>query len=460
MSLARKISQNTAIVYSQTLVTLVFGAASAFLIIRNLERYQFGLFSLAMSAVWMIIPWIDFGIGQVVSADVAGLLGLGDLPKVKRLLFGFYKTKLFLTFFATVGAVFVSYFFPDKFDQHFIFLFRVGSVIILTTSLLSMMLMTFESHSKFLFNSLAQIIESVLRFVFVLVLVVIFKMGSDGAMLSYIASTGLAALIMLPLFFKMLASLKGVVASPEPMFKNLIRSHGKFQIFSQPLKSIADNLQIWIIGWLAGINAVAIYQVAIQIYNYIAMFASAAEGVLMPILSQELNRSREMGKFIIVRMSKYSFWFSSAIMVTAYLFVPWFITLLFGHKYDASILLFYIIFLALPLAGLSVPLRPAFFAAKGQKQLLKIHFLVTIILYPLAAILTFFLRDINGALGFAIIFPLAAFLSFILRVIAIRKFFGDLIFQLNVFFIFDKYDRDLMKRIWGVLKEKFLFFKL
>lgn len=460
MSLARKISQNTAIVYGQTLITLVFGAASAFLIIRSLERYQFGIFSLAMSAVWLIMPWLDFGIGQVVSADVAGYIGSSDFAKVKRLLFGFYKTKIFLALVATSGTIVVSYFLPARFDPQFASLFRLGSFIILVNSVLSVMLVTFESHAQFFFTSIAQIVESILRFIAVIILVMILKMGSQGVMLSYIIATSFAVLVALPMLLKTLRPIKKIPTSPDPVFKNLVKGHGKFQAFTQPLKSMAENLQVWIIGWLAGINAVAIYQVAIQIYNYIAMFLSASESVLMPILSQELNRSIEKGKMIIERMSKYVFWLASIIMLAAFLIIPWAIRLLFGHKYDASILPFYIILLALPLAGLSVPYRPAFFAFKGQRQLLKIHLWVIITTYPVAAILTFWLRDINGALGFAIIFPAVALMALVLRVYFLKFFLAGFNLRMSRLFVLDQYDGELLRRIGVVLRKKIFFLKV
>lgn len=456
MSLVRTIGQNTAIIYTQSLITLVLGAITAFFVIRALERYEFGLLSLAMSIVWMILPWVDLGISQVATSDVAGYLGQGELSRVKKLLKGFFKTKIFLGTICALGVFGISFFLPSKYDIQFIFLLRLAAIIIFINNIRSIVLVTFESHSRFFYSAITQIAETAFKLAVVLGLVVYLGMGPRGVMFSYILSTFISLLVALPFFLKLILPLRKIVVSPEPIFKNLVFGHGKFQALSQPIKSFAENLQIWIIGWFVGVGAVAVFQVAVQIYNYIIMFLGACEAVLLPTLSEELAKSIERGKFIIQRMNKYLFWLSSVAMVAGYAFIPFFLNLLFGDKYQASYLLLYIILAALPLTGLGTLFRPAFFAFKDQKSLLKVHLLVIAVTYPVSIIITALFSHINGGLGFAVGIPLAAILALILRSFYLRKFIKDFSLRLSSLFILDKYDKELLVRILNVLKRKFV----
>ena len=115
MSLAKKIGKNTAISYAQSLVTLFLGAAGSYFVIKTLSLQQLGYFSLTMSIVWIILSWTDLGISQVVSADVAGYLGNGNLSSIKRLLRDFFKLKILISIAVVALIVVISFYLPTKY---------------------------------------------------------------------------------------------------------------------------------------------------------------------------------------------------------------------------------------------------------------------------------------------------------------------------------------------------------
>lgn len=447
MSLAKKIGKNTAISYTQSLVTLFLGAVGSYFVIKALSLQQLGYFSLSMSIVWIVLSWTDLGISQVVSADVAGYLGSGNLSSIKRLLSDFFKLKTLISIIVGVLIVIVSFYLPTKYDQQFIYLLRISSLVVFIFIIKGLVLTTFEGFSNFFQSALTQIVESITKFIFLIVFVLYFKLDAMGVMLSYVFSASLCSIFAIPFIYKILSPLKSVSADPLPLLKNQLFSHGKFQAFTQPIKALGDNLQVWIIGLFAGISAVAIYQVASQICGYVTMFLSSFEGVLTPVLSEEISKSAERGKFIIQRMSKYILWFSTFVMFAAYVFVPILIKFLFGSKYDVAIFLLYIMFLSIPIQGIGVPMRPAFFAFKGQKFLLKIHILTVIVIYPLAALVGLLFGGDSINIGFSLAIPLAALFAFWLRARALRKYYAEPVFYFRSFFQIDGYDKDLIKRI-------------
>ncbi len=448
MSLAGKIGKNTGIKYAQSIANIIFGALAGYVTLRYLTVPQFGAFALALSFAWVVLPWIDLGISQVVVADAAGYFGRKEMDKVKRLFRGFTFLKLFFGAIVAIAGLIFSFFL--KYDAQFILLLRLSAIFVFIQCVRSIVITVFESFSRFFYSAVLNILESFFKLAAIFVFIFLLKMQAEGVILSYIFSTFLAIVFSLPFFIKVILPFRKIITSPEPIFKKLIFEHGKFQAFSQPIKALSDNFQLWYIGWSLNTSAVGLYRLASQLFNYISLLPAVSESVLMPIFSEEMGSRPGKTGFIVQRVSKYLFWLSVPLTLGGFFAVPPVLYFLFGTKYNAAMPVFYMMLISLPAIALGTSLRPAFFAFKDQKTILKIHLWTIFVSYPIAILCS--LRW--GLLGFSVVAPVSAASSLFFRIYYLRKRISGPIFTVKSFFSFDRYDSLLARRIFFAIKNK------
>ena len=193
----------------------------------------------------------------------------------------------------------------------------------------------------------------------------------------------------------------------------------------------------------------AIYNVAIQIISHLTKFTGSLEAVLLPVLSEELARSKELAKKIIDRSIKYSLWLVSAIMLISSFVIPYFLVLFFGDKYLSSIPVFQVMLFALPTSALGVVFRPIFFYFKEQKSLFFIGLKINLHTIPISVLLTYFL----GVFGYAI--PIPEYYGLYLRYQYLKKKYNYLQFDWKGIVMFDDYDKQLLSKIFRLITNKF-----
>lgn len=451
MGYAKKIGEGAVLVYAQNVLSALFGMLTAIIIIRTLGLHDYGLLTLAMGTMGLVLPFIDFGMGQVLTSDIAGEIGAGRLDRVKRLIAGYSKMIILFAAILSLGLYAAAHFFFISYGDYFILLLKISAGILFLFSFRSIFLVVFGGFSHFKALSIYQTFESFARFIFMVLMVWVYKLGAIGAILSTLLSMLTAIIIIgLPFVLRIAKNFKGVIAVKESLYKQTLLGHGKFQILSQPLKPFSDGIRSWIITIFAGVEALAIFQVAFQIYSYANMFLGAIEAVMMPIISEELARGTEIAKTIFVRMTKYSGWLAVAAMTATWISVPPFFSLLFGVKYAASIPLAMFAVLALPSDAFGIIIRPVLFGIKAQKSLFKATSYSLAVVIPIGALLTYF----YGVWGFILTFPFGSILSFYLRYRYLTKEVPGLKFNFLSFFSVDLYDRELLSRIWRRLAHR------
>lgn len=447
-SITKKVGEGTIYSFSQNFLTIILGAFSTIFIIRGLGSYQYGLVVLALSVTNVLNIFLDFGIGNVIVADIAGNLGADKLSRAKRLL----KDYLFLEI-VTGGVLFVvayllSFYVEKKYGPEIAGLVKISSALVLLNAAKNIFIVFFYSFSRFKLLASLFIMESVAKFLAVLGLVVLLDGGMVSVMLTYLIAPLAAVLFMSPSLVKIISGLRGVVASKEKLLLGLVKEHGKFQTFLRSMQNLFDSLRIWIIQIFAGATGVAVFNVALRFFGYLSQLVFAASTPLLSVLSEELGRDRENARKISERMSKYLTWISIFTMAAAWVFTPAVLDLFFGDKYDSSVLLIRLLLLGYFVGGINTLMKPVFFALKAQKELLKSDLISFFITYPVSAFLTY----LFGPVGFAN--PLGSYASFFVRYSYLKKLNFNFIGKIGDYLRWDKEDTYLVKRIYNVALRK------
>lgn len=442
-SITRKISEGTIFTFMQKILTIALGAFGAILVLQELGARQYGFIVLAVSIINIFNLFLDLGIGNVVVSDIAGDYGENNLRKAKKLIKDYSVFQIIAGVFLSLIVFMFSFISQKYYGFEIASLIRIASIIIFLNGLRNIMITVFYGFSKFSFLALFYFLESLVKFLAVFFLVVVLHGGVVSVMFTYLLSPVFAIIIMLPFYLSARLPLRNVEAVQNNMLFKLIKAHGKFQILARPLHNSLDPLRYWIIQYFAGVEAVAVFQVALKFFGYLSQIVFAVEIPLLSVVSEELRRDKQLVKKLVERVSKYFTWIAVLTMILSFILTPILLHMFFYEKYDGSIPLIYWFLLSFVIGGISVLMRPILFALKAQKELLKADFFSALITYPIASYLTY----LYGPVGFAV--PVGAYLTFVFRYYYLKKM--EPIFSINPFSFFkwDKEDYFLMKRIFS-----------
>jgi len=446
-SLTRKIGEGTIFLTVQRFLTTLLSIGTSLIIIGSLGQFQYGLLVLTLSVVTFFSSFLDFGLGLVVSSDIASYRGQNAYGKIRKLIKDFFFMEVLIGALL-FSSVFVTFYFFSDNTSTINKLAIIASFLLLLIAFKNIFLTVINAFTYFKWLAFIQLAEIISKFILVIVVVFVFKKGLLWIISLYVFASFIAVLIAAYKYFKVVRSLKKYEISKEYLLFDLIKKHGKWQGVHQMLKNGSENLKYWVLTFFVGLDGVAIYNVGVQIVSHLQKLNTTLESVLIPILSEELSRGRELAKKVIDRSIKYSLWLSLITIVAGWLVVPPLLYLLFGEKYLLSIPVFLLYSLSLPAAAIGVVLRPIYFHLKKQKQLFFIGLWLNIIATPIYIILTFFF----GTLGYA--FPIADYLGIIMRYRTLIK--KDHFYKVNwkLFFIWDSYDKELFIKIKNYVLKK------
>ncbi len=447
VSLTRRIAEGTAHIALANFITIIFNLLSFIVVVRLLGKFEYGLIVLSLSAVNILSTFLDFGIGGVMTSDIAKELKNNRKDRVKSLLYRYTQIEILAGIILFLSVLGISEVLSPRYQDTVIDLIRISSVIILLNALKNIFVTTFNSHLDFKSIFYMNSFESAFRLFYIIILGVYMNLGIYGVMASYPASSATSIALTLRRYVKIAGEYLRVTRSKEGLFFNTITSHGKWVAMIRPIKNISGNIPPWIIQSMLGVEAVAIFNVARRAANYVILFLTPLENVLMPIISQESNNIGKVNS-IISRSIKYSIWASAAIIIVGVISSEWVFYTLFGAKYLKSSEVFNVLIFISLSYSLNLVMRPVFFALRLQKHLFMIYVKNLLVFILLALILTAH----AGLKGMALAFILSGFAGFAMRYSALRRS-GVKIHFSNLFKI-DRYDIELINKIYYRMRKR------
>lgn len=445
-SLTRRIAEGTFFLTGEKFITNTLGLVNSLLIIKALGQYQYGLFVLGLSVVAMTSSFLDLGLGLVISSDLAVYRGKNELGKVKKLIKDFFTAEIIIGITLVIFIFVLSLFVVSGYTIRYLIYIALG--ILFLNALRNVFLTTIYGFTRLKTMAVIQPIEMIIKLFLIIVILFFLGKGLLWALAIQFLASLVVTIISGIVFINIVLSLRQTKSATENLLFNIIKTHGKWQMLSSPVKSVFENIRFWVIKYLLDVNAVAIFRVAEQMVNYLLKVIGALEAVLLPILAERIATGRELVQRIMFRSMKYSIWLSLILGLVGFFAVPYLLVLFFEEKYVASILLFQIMLLRLPGSGFGVAFRPIFFSLRRQKSLLKFHIISNLVAYPIS-ILLIILYSFNG---FAL--PIGSYTSIYLRYRELVRSDEGFRVDFKRFFIFDNYDKELLRKVLIKIKQK------
>jgi O-antigen/teichoic acid export membrane protein len=294
--------------------------------------------------------------------------------------------------------------------------------------------------------------HSIGRLILVILLLGWLKMGLFGAMITYPLSLMLAIVFILPFWLKSVSYLKKTESPKGSIFSTLLKDQGKFVVLLTTVKRVQDQVPVWILKGILGSEAVAIYGVAQKAFSFLFSFYRTLETTIFPLASEMISSQWSKVKEMVGRSMKYSLWISLLVVPVAWIVAPFLFELAFSEKYVTSVPVFRLFLLFLFIYSFTLLIQRPLFFALGALEYHFYCYLLSIGLYSLMLWLLISQMGVSGAVWALIINRVAiGYLQFYF----IKKIKPDLKISIWSVFYFDTFDKDIFKKGWRVVSQKF-----
>jgi O-antigen/teichoic acid export membrane protein len=287
------------------ILSTIISAVGTIFIARILGADNYGLYGIALTAPNLIATIRDLGITTGMIKYSAQYNSEGDVAKIRSILFSGLLFEALVGVVLTLVSFGLSDFLAVAFSRPTITpLIQIASFFVLTGALMNTAAAAFTGLERMHLNSIVQIVQSTLKTVLILVLVIL-GLGTTGAVWGYTLSTMFAGIMGVLLVYVMYKSL------PKPpqghrniaFFSNvkLMIKYGLPVSIGTIVTAVLTYFYTFIMAIYVTDNAViGNYNVALNFIVLITFFASPVTTMMLPAFSKlnpETDRDLLKGVF-------------------------------------------------------------------------------------------------------------------------------------------------------------------
>ncbi len=409
------VSKNIGYLLSSEIITKILSLCSFVLMAKGLSLEGYGVIALAFSIGSMFYTLFNLGLDYHLIRDIkkrcfkleeifstVTSIKIWALPIfIFIFLIVYYLMKWELSYFKIIFFIFLHFYLFSSITILFFF---------------------FRAHEKMKYEFITRLIHGIAlfacAFLFGYMQKNLFLLG-----LSYLC----VSLITFFSFFKFFNKKYGFSFQFNPLIlkKQLAMiGESKYLFLNQICTSIFSSVDILIISFVLGLNAVAIYKNAILITVSLFMFPTIVIQGFYPRLVQ-YNFESSSFWLAIKKILKKTITFGIIIGTILFCLAPWIITSLFSEKYAASVPLFRISLLSFLFACVDSVFGYGIIATGEYKLLFTITFAVSVF----SLLLNLVLISSIGLIGGVITSNLTHFLLIILLLLAFgyRRKYGEVV---------------------------------
>ena len=440
MGTLKKIAEGTSWISAGQVVDLGFGLLVTFLLVRLLSVADYGIYVLVLSVATFFAALSDIGTASLVISKVPGARTDADR---RALLRGYRRFVLLIS----AGATLALFAFADQAAlllgiPEAALAIRIGSIAVLFQSLLTATQAVLVAFTHFKQTFRVTLMLELSRLVLIVLLIVGFGLGIEGAVLAYALSFLFAVLVGL---FPVRAATRTLArGAASASFRALMHTEGKFAVGSHFLKQLRANAILWAIALIAGPTYVAYYAIAMSVLAVFVIPLSALEQTLYPLIASVRAASKRTASLMFAKAVKYGFLLSLLPAALLVLLAGPLIILVFTPTYAFSLFFYRVLAFEVILAGISVAIRPLLFALGKQRDIFFANLvqLATLFLF-IALLLPIEPRLLTTAYVLASLIALIAYFAIVRANIRL---------PLRAFFTSDRIDREVQAKLVAKLR--------
>jgi O-antigen/teichoic acid export membrane protein len=322
------------------LVSLSIALITSILVSRGLGSFDMGNYALVMSIVAIITGLSDLGIGQTAIRFASRAASDNDAEGQFKALRWAFRLRITLVFILAVVSFVMAPIICNELwhSPELILPLRLCVIIGVFTALAHIPNIYFQSIRRFKMNSMILIGQSLISFIFIIMISYFNKWSLNYVIVVSLISTAIGAAVFLILVPKSALYKREEKLGFKSLFSidNEIVSFAFFMVISTAIVLITTQIDIWLMGYYIDKDQIGAYSIAKNFTLPLTILLSAINISLWPRASS-LKSNNE-----VVQLLRITFQFCFLIFFVCLIYsaiVPISAPLIFGNSYQDSILL-------------------------------------------------------------------------------------------------------------------------
>ncbi len=440
-TLKRRILGGVALNALEQVSTHLFSLVSFFVIVNELSLKDFGLLHLLFTVISPGTVIALMGMDRLMVADIAVYRAQKEFGRIKELVREYsVAVAVVLVLLFAVSWLFkegISHYYDANLTPFYwalVFLI-IGQVVLNLTSVV------FEAYERFDFSLAQKTGEALIRTIAVCSLYLWIGFSLHSVLWAYVIAKCVTASVSIFGVAHLFPHEAEVIREYRGILMNIVRKHGKWEMFSSLSLTITDNIGPWLVNFLVSTESVAIVAFAQKVSSIFgALFP--VRGTLFPILSHSIATSKELAIVIATKVKKYSMMIAIVFYFGVVLFIRPVIDI-FSPQYGAAVMLIDLAMLRIFIDVLTLGQSAVLYSLKKQK----LNFALSLASSVMSAVSQLVCILLFGARGVILSSLLVSFLNGAFReyVLITRLHFSLLDWKALV--RFDEHDRVLLAQL-------------
>lgn len=443
------IVRGTVFITASRILTRVISFVSLFLVTSALSRQDYGMVVLALTISGPVLVIGGLGQDDTIMSYGARMIGEKKEEEATCVFKGYVIVKLGVSVLAILFLAFVKTLLGQKYavilDQ-FLLPLQLWIILTVISTLADSVL---QMRENFFWYAATDVCESLVKFFTVCLLYFTHTLSVSTILWAYVFGKIASILCAFPSFKYLFPKKQHIVVSIRA-FANVVRTRGKWEVVRAGVGQLFSNTDVWFMSAILGLESVAIYSMASTMNSVLTSLLPFRQ-VVFPVLSR-MSADHHAGSIVAKRMAKYSIWLNILLISISVIIVPP-VVHIFYAKYVSAIPVFFFISLTLLLNAISTSHGPMLFAYGEQKFLLMLSAISTVMGLTVFPVLTLAL----GLYGAVFEHHLSTGITVWLRERHLRKKHHMTTFLWRDAFVFDTFDRELIKRVYTSIRSHIRF---
>lgn len=427
------------------------GLLNTFLTITSLTLYQYGVFQLLLSVAGISSDAVNLG-GAVVSNEISRAVGENKVGYARKIFFEYAFLRILIAIIFWAAVFFGATILFESYTMDFIKDLRVISFIFISETVFIIMRTLWLVQLEFALVSIRTTLNKIIQ---ASILVYYFAQGNLGLkqlIWSIVIASAFSVIILIPTFLKSMSKWSSAVMPKGLVLISIFINYGSWEIVRQFINKLTFRVKPWLIKLFINTEAVAIYSIAETIVTTLQdILPSKTLQSLVPLWIRDKNLSIKMFSYGV----KYFVLTGFIIAVGSLVVVPPIIHFFFS-KYEASLPLFYLMIINLPIFAAGIIVGNYLIALRKQKFIFVQHTVRNLVSLSIIILTLPYI----GLWGLAIEFVLVPVLMLLSNYFYTREQDKGFHFDFDLIFGFGDEDRMIIRKIWSIVKGWFYRIKL
>jgi O-antigen/teichoic acid export membrane protein len=425
----------------------VTGAAASFVVLHQLNAYQYGLWQLILSVVTVFATVTFPGVASMLVADVSRELGAGNVRRANGII---VRAAVLFVSLSSLGAVAMyvgAPFIHALSGINVVSLVQLLSLSVFAMGIRQVYQMMLVSHLQFIHGQAVKAAERAAYLVGAVVFLIIFDKSFEGVVYAYVFGSLAPIVLYAPYIIRMLrTSFADHERENSNAFMEAVWTRGRWAILTDGVNAAAGALWPWIIGYFLSVEAVGVVGIALLMLAQVAAFVPVA-----PMLRSVLPRTAESPERLrewLSRAMKLSLWGNVAAGAAAFL-VASILFPVFFPQHVAALPLFAALLLSLPTRSVASAAAEWFYAMRMQREL----FFASAVPKALGLLVLPLFVYAGGLIGYVLWYILHSISLVYARTYVVRVIGGSRL-SLREILVPDRVDIELIERAIALVRTK------